>query len=172
VVERTDPARTQSAHHPPPLQETEGDGWTFADGRVSTEGRPPVPLRSDGVEALTYNNPYAQEVERVWYDGQIVFALSVGEVEIPHAGAVKVAKEYQAVYGVTLDEQGKAHGEPEKVPGQYNIYDSVPGQEAYSPIWQFYYVEVPRDYAANSLRSAHDCVHSGYPIHKSNDFEN
>jgi hypothetical protein len=76
----------------------------MTEGRLSTEGRPSQPLRGDGVEALTYNNPYAQEVERVWYDGQIVFALSVGEVAIADAGSVKVAKEYQPVYAVALDE--------------------------------------------------------------------
>src|SRR5205823_11079093 len=121
---------------------------------------------------VTYNNPFAQGIERVWYDGKIVYALDLGEVEMPEAGNVKVAKEYQPVYSVELDKNGKPKKEPEKVPGQYNIYDSIPGQDVYSPIWQFNYVQVPRDYVANSLRSALDCEQSGYPIYKSNDFEN
>jgi hypothetical protein len=42
----------------------------------------------------------------------------------------------------------------------------------YSPIWQFNYVIVPRDYKANTLRSEKDCLESGYPIKKSRVFEN
>jgi hypothetical protein len=42
----------------------------------------------------------------------------------------------------------------------------------YSPIWQFNYVIVPRDYAPNTLRSEKDCLESGYPIKKSRVFEN
>jgi len=48
----------------------------------------------------------------------------------------------------------------------------VPGMDRYSPIWQFNYVIVPRDYTANSLRSEGDCLSSGYQILKSQDFEN
>jgi len=42
----------------------------------------------------------------------------------------------------------------------------------YSPIWQFNYVIVPRDYVANSLRSERDCLRSGYEIRQSQMFEN
>lgn len=168
----TDPASTQAEQHPPKVEEPEGEGWTVGDGKISTQGRPGAALGTDGVEQLTYNNPFGQSLERVWYDGKLVFALSAGEVDIPEPGTVKVAKEYQPVYSVELDERGKPKSQPEKVPGQYNIYDSVPGDEGYSPIWQFYYVQVPRNYTANSLRSIADCDGSGYPIHKSNDFEN
>ncbi len=57
---------------------------------------------------------------------------------------VKVAQEYQIVYAVELDARGKLREgrEPERVPGQYNIYDSVPGMARYSPLWQFNYVVV------------------------------
>lgn len=79
----------------------------------------------------------------------------------------KVAQEYQVVYGVELDERGKlVGGDPERVDGQYNIYDSVPGMEQYSPLWQFSYVIVPRDYEPNTLRSEADCLRNGYPIQK------
>ncbi len=44
--------------------------------------------------------------------------------------------------------------------------------DIYSPLWQFNYVVVPRDYEANSLRSAADCLTSGYPIEKSTVVEN
>jgi hypothetical protein len=58
------------------------------------------------------------------------------------------------------------------VRGQFNIYDSIPGMRKYSPIWQFNYVIVPRDYVANTLRSEADCLRSGYEIRKSLEFEN
>ncbi len=87
---------------------------------------------------------------------------------------VKVAQEYQIVYAVELDARGKLREgrEPERVPGQYNIYDSVPGMARYSPLWQFNYVVVPRDYRPNTLRSEADCLPSGYPIKKSRIVEN
>jgi hypothetical protein len=73
---------------------------------------------------------------------------------------------------VRLDADGKLVGEPETIDGQYNIYDSVPGMARYSPIWQFNYVIVPRDYRANTLRSERDCLASGYEIRRSQTFEN
>jgi hypothetical protein len=48
----------------------------------------------------------------------------------------------------------------------------VPGMEKYSPLWQFNYVVVPRDYEPNTLRSEDDCLNSGYPIHRSTVVEN
>ncbi len=62
--------------------------------------------------------------------------------------------------------------EPERVEGQFNIYDSVPGMEKYSPLWQFNYVVVPRDYEPNTLRSEQDCLNSGFRIHRSTIIEN
>jgi hypothetical protein len=137
------------------------------------------PFRPDGVEDLTYSNPFGLEVERVWFDGRIVYAIESGEVDVEFdenrvARGNKVAQEYQVVYAVELDEHGKLKGgrEPERVEGQYNIYDSVPGMDAYSPLWQFNYVVVPRDYEPNTLRSEADCLRSGYPIEKSTVVEN
>ena len=85
-----------------------------------------------------------------------------------------MAQEYQIVYAVELDEAGKLKNgrEPDRVEGQYNIYDSVPGMDKYSPLWQFNYVIVPRDYEANTLRSEQDCQESGYPILRSTVVEN
>ena len=163
-------------HGGAPAQE---DGvWRIQDGD-------PAPLppgeayRPDGVENLTYNNPYRLDVERVWFDGKVVYAVESGEVELEFderrvARGNRVAQEYQLVYAVELDERGKLAGgrEPERVEGQLNIYDSVPGMERYSPLWQFNYVIVPRDYVPNTLRSEADCLASGYPIRKSTIVEN
>ena len=152
--------------------------WSLKNGTPAEHGEVET-FGEDGVERLTYNNPYALEVERIWFDGKVVYAVECGEVELEFdeqrvAKGNKVAQEYQVVYGVELDDEGKLVGdeEPERVPGQYNIYDSVPGMDAYSPLWQFNYVVVPRDYEANTLRSEADCLASGHPIEKSTIVEN
>ena len=150
--------------------------WFVQDGEpTSLSGR--STYRDDGVENLTYSNPYGLELERVWFDGKIVYAIESGEVEIEFdehrvARGNKVAQEYQVVYSVELDERGKLKGEADRVEGQYNIYDSVPGMEQYSPLWQFNYVIVPRDHEPNTLRSEADCLGSGFTIEKSTVVEN
>ena len=159
-------------------REAQDGVWFLTEGDLRLEGRPET-YRPDGTENLTYNNPYAITVERVWFDGKLVFALDSGEVEVEFdenrvAVGNKVAQEYQLVHSVELDERGKWKDgqEPEYVEGQYNIYDSVPGMENYSPIWQFNYVVVPPDYEPNTLRSEEDCLRSGYRIEKSTVAEN
>ena len=144
--------------------------WTLSDGTLNPQWERPQ-YRPDGVEAISYNNVYGQAIEQVWFDGRVVFALDAGEVDVDPA-RVKVAQEYQVVYAVDLDEGLKKRAEPERPAGQLNIYDSVPGMEKYSPVWQFNYVIVPRDYQGNTLRSEQDCLSSGYQIIRSNDFEN
>ena len=151
------------------VEEVEGPNWTVSGGEVA-KGTPAA-WRGDGTEALDYNNPFGQVMERVWFDGKVVFAVDLGRVIVDPA-EVKVAQEYQPVYSVQLDEHGRGVGEAEMVPGQLNIYDTVPGMDRYSPIWQFNYVIVPREYVANTLRSERDCLSSGYQILRSQDFEN
>ncbi len=149
-------------------QKTEGV-WQIHRGRVRAK---PRANRPRSVEDLQYNNPYRYKIERVWFDGRVVFATEQGEVDVDPK-KVKVAQEYQIVYAVKLTPKRKlASGSAKRVPGQFNIYDSVPGMRKYSPIWQFNYVIVPRDYVPNTLRSERDCVRSGYEIRKSLVFEN
>ena len=152
--------------------------WLVQDGETQSVSRASS-YRPDGVENLTYNNPYGITLEKVWFDGQIVYAISGDEVAIAFDDekrpiGAKVAQEYQVVYAVELDERGQLKGgkEPERVEGQLNIYDSVPGMDNYSPLWQFNYVVVPRDYEPNRLRSEADCLNSGYAIRKSTVVEN
>jgi hypothetical protein len=135
---------------------TEEQPWTLANGRHGPRWSGP-PFRGDGVEAISYNNVFDQNLEMAWSDGKIVYALDLGAVDVDLA-RVKVAQEYQIVYAVALDEHGKTKSEPQRVPEQLNIYDSVPGMEKYSPIWQFDYVVVPPDYTPNALRSEADCL--------------
>jgi hypothetical protein len=142
----------------------ESRDWTVRSGSLRTGSGSKKFTGSK--EALTYNNPFKQSVERVWFDGKLVYAVDCGEVEVDPE-QVKIAEEYQVVY--SLDAEGKPKDE---VKGQYNIYDSVPGMKKYSPIWRFNYVMVPRDYEPNSLRSEGDVLKSGYQVKKSNNFEN
>ena len=150
--------------------EVEEGVWTVRDGLPSEQSAQQV-YRADGVEYLSYSNPFGQNLERVWFDDQVVFALDLGEIDVDPT-AVKVAQEYQIVYSVDLDKDGKLDGEPERVEGQYNIYDSVPGMENYSPLWLFNYVVVPRDYTPNTLRSEEDCLKSGYPVVRGDTYTN
>ena len=152
-----------------PPDEEEGK-WTIESGRAVTK-RGGRTFGQEGTEDLTYNNPWNLDIERVWFDGKVIYAVECGELDVDPA-QLKLAQEYQIVYGVQLDDRGKPVGEPERVEGQYNIYDSVPGMEKYSPLWLFNYVVVPREYEANTLRSERDCLESGYPIHKSTVIEN
>jgi hypothetical protein len=152
--------------------EPEGPNWRVDRGEVSVGASASgTVFRPDGVEAVTYSNPFGQVMERVWFDRKVVYAVDLGELEVD-PDRVKVAQEYQIVYSVKLDEASHLIGEPEMVPDQLNIYDTVPGMPGYSPIWQFNYVVVPRDYQANTLRSEQDCLSSGYPIRRSQVFEN
>jgi hypothetical protein len=162
-----------------PVDPREEEGhWCIQEGAAVQRPRM-TPYREDGGENLTYNNPFNLEVERVWFEGRTVYAVEQGEIELEFDEQYsvvnnKVAQEYQIVYDVELDEAGKLKGgrEPGRVEGQYNIYDSVPGMEKYSPLWQFNYVVVPRDYVPNTFRSEKDCLDSGYPIKKSTIVEN
>jgi hypothetical protein len=145
--------------------------WCIQDGTPTKLDPPPPIYRSDGTVNLSYSNPYNLNVERVWFDGKTVYAIEQGELDVD-VDKVKLAQEYQLVYSVELDSQGKLAHEPERVEGQYNIYDSVPGMEKYSPVWRFNYVIVPRDYEPNSFRSEQDCLSSGYEIRQSTVIEN
>ena len=144
--------------------------WRVVEGRAREAGEV-GPWRGDGTVALDYSNPFHQNLERVWFDGRIVYAVELGELDVD-LEACAVAQEYQIVYSADLDGDGKPVEEPERVEGQYNIYDSVPGMDKYSPLWQFNYVIVPRDYEANTLRSEADCLNSGYEIRQSTVVEN
>lgn len=153
------------------VDDGEAEGvWEIRDG-IPYPHAAADPIDDAGTERLTYSNPYAYKIERVWFEGRVIFASEQGELDVDPK-KVKVAQEYQLVYAIELDAEGHLVGEPERVPRQLNIYDSVPGMEKYSPIWQFNYVVVARDYVANTLRSEDDCLRSGFPIRKSRVFEN
>lgn len=117
-----------------------------------------VPWVGD-MENLTYSNPFGQEIGPVWYDGKLGYAIHGGEVWID-PDRTKWANQYMPVYSV----DGGPDGGPERVDGQHIIYDTAPGDEAYSPIWRHHWVIVPRDYESNSLRSLADIQDSDYRL--------
>ena len=116
---------------------------------------------------LHYSNPHGQRVGPRWVRGEVVFAMPLGIVNVDPA-STRWAKEYVVVYSV----DGGPEGRPERVPGQFGIYDSKPGDDNYSPIWRYNYVVVPREHEANTLRSEADCLASGYPIIESDVYTN
>jgi hypothetical protein len=116
---------------------------------------------------LSYSNPHKQRVGPRWVRGEAVFAMPLGIVNV-NPETTRWAKEYVVVHSV----DGGPEGRPERVPGQYGIYDSRPGDPHYSPIWRYNYVIVPRDYVANTLRSEEDCLRSEYPIIESDVYTN
>ena len=107
---------------------------------------------------LDYSNPNHQVVHPRWAGGEVVWSIPCGPVALV-PGETHVADEYIVVYSMDGD-----NGEPEKVKGQYTIYDSKPGDPGYSPLWRHNYVIVPHDYRPQTLRSKAAVLQSGYPI--------
>lgn len=120
---------------------------------------PPDDLRTPlDVASLRYRNPWGQIVHPRWANGRAVWSIPCGQVAVDLT-RTSLADEYVVVYSMD-----GADGEPEKVPGQYTIYDSKPGDAGYSPLWRHNYVIVPKDYTAQQLRSKDDVLARGYRI--------
>ena len=115
---------------------------------------------TEGIEdpLLTYSNPHGQRVGPRWVRGEVVFAMPAGIIYIDPEKQ-KWAKEFVLIYSMDGGD-----GRPERVPDQFGIYDTKPGDEGYSPIWRYHFVTVPRDYEPNSIRSEEDIEKSGYPV--------
>ncbi|CAN5668100.1 hypothetical protein BH23CHL2_BH23CHL2_22560 [soil metagenome] len=113
------------------------------------------PVQTD---ELTYSNPHQQRVGPRWVRGEVVWGMPLGIVQIDPENT-KWANEYVVCYSLDGND-----GRPERVPGQFGIYDSKPGDPNYSPIWRYNYVVVPRDYEPNALRSEDDVLGSGYQV--------
>jgi hypothetical protein len=107
---------------------------------------------------LDYSNPHGQIVHPRWAGGKVVWSIPCGPVAVD-AEETHVADEYIVVYSVEGTD-----GKPEKVEGQYTIYDTRPGDPGYSPLWRHNYVLVPREYRPQTLRSKDDVLRSGFPI--------
>jgi hypothetical protein len=115
---------------------------------------------------LEYSNPHQQVVHPRWAGGEVVWSIPCGPVAVDPS-QTHVAEEYIVVYSMDGDD-----GEPEKVKGQYTIYDTKPGDPGYSPLWRHNYLIVPRDYRPQTLRSKEDVLKSGYRIESTDKITN
>ncbi|MCL5997105.1 MAG: hypothetical protein M1546_13765 [Chloroflexi bacterium] len=115
---------------------------------------------------LDYSNPHKQVVHPRWAGGEVVWSIPCGPVATA-PGETNIADEYIVVYSMDGDK-----GEPEKVEGQYTIYDSKPGDPGYSPLWRHNYVIAPRDYQPQTLRSKDDVLQSGYQVIRTEEITN
>ena len=97
---------------------------------------------------------------------EVVRAMPLGVVNVDPE-QTRWAKEYVVCY--TLD---GPDGRPERVPDQYGIYDSRPGDENCSPIWRYHYGIVPPDYEPNPPRSEDDVLRSGHEIVEADTYTN
>ena len=96
----------------------------------------------------------------------MVFAMPAGIVHIdPEKQAY--GKEFVLIYSM----EGPK-GRPERVEGQYGVYDTKPGDPGYSPIWRYHFVIVPRDHVANTLRSEDYILKSGYEVFQPDTYTN
>ncbi|NMP24432.1 peptidoglycan-binding domain-containing protein [Sulfobacillus harzensis] len=110
-------------------------------------------------EQLDYNNPLLQKLETAWVDGKKYWAYGPN-IPLPiDPKRTKVAQEYVIVYHVS-----RRHHWATFVPLQLNIYDSIPGDPKYSPIWHLNWVVVPHSYVPNTLKSVHDVKRSPYKV--------
>ncbi len=107
---------------------------------------------------LEYSNPHHQVVHPRWAGGQVVWSNPCGPVSVD-PNTTTVADEYIVVYSMKGSD-----GMPEKVEGQYTIYDTKPGDPGYSPLWRHNYVIVPRDFVPQTLSSKEDVLKSAYAI--------
>jgi len=115
---------------------------------------------------LTYSNPHGQRVGPRWVRGEVVYAMPFGIVHVDPEKQ-KWAKEFVLIYDMNGPD-----GRPERVTGQYGIYDTRPGDPDYSPIWRYHFVVVPRDYEVNAIRSEEDILNSGYEVIESDTYTN
>jgi hypothetical protein len=124
-------------------------------------------------EALVYNNPFHQKVKMAWYNGRKIKHLSLGATTA--RPLFKIAQQYNLIYEDQFKEPPttvQAFEVQEKAIVGVAIYDSVPGDPNYSPIWQINWVLVPRTYKPDTVRSADGVKKLGYKIVSSNIWQN
>lgn len=123
------------------------------------------PKWAGDVVNLKYSNPFEQAIKIAWYDGKQVAHLFLGA-----AGAkpdFKVAEQYlplpESEFKGAQITPDQFKDLTKKLVG-HGIFDSVPGEPNYSPIWHNNWVLVPAGYQENTLKSVADAKASGYRI--------
>lgn len=96
-----------------------------------------------------------------WHEGMPVGYLDVGPMPV-RAGAA-----FQLIHGID-----KATGKVVPVEGQKLVFDSLPTQPDYSPIWRLHYVRVPAGFQPDSIRSAKAIFEKKLPVRPTTTFLN
>jgi len=95
-----------------------------------------------------------------WYDGRRVFYYNFfgNSPTTPDGSSVTPCPLYSLVFGFT---NGNA-SEPIPVTGQHNIAPSLPGDGTgvYSDLWQIVFLQVPKNYVANTVMDSLVAVNS------------
>src|SRR5919205_3216969 len=73
------PVSPEPATAEPPRLTTEEGPATIAAGDVAPARSVPA-FRTNGVEDLTYDNPFNVSIEQVWFDHKVVYAVDMGQV--------------------------------------------------------------------------------------------
>lgn len=124
------------------------------------------PRYVENVENLKYNNPFGQQLDPAWNEGNKVFHFFLGAATT--APPYKVAMQYlpirkSAYNGATTTVDDFMRLVKNAKVGTV-VFDSVPGDANYSPIWHNHWVLVPDDYQADTLRSVAQVQQSGYEV--------
>jgi hypothetical protein len=110
------------------------------------------------------DSPQVFPVETGWVDGQAIEYYNMGTnapLNPNDPTRVMVAPGWLLVTSVNTD------GTPNRIEGQYTIFDVLPGEAGHSDLWQIHFVFPPDDYQANTFRSVDEIDQSGYQVDKS-----
>lgn len=130
----------------------------------------PVPMRPDTTAAGSmqpgqYGNPYDQKVNIAWYKGRQVQHLFLGATN--QKPGYKIAEQYlplpKSAYTGAVNTPEEFMAKVKQVAG-HGIFDSIPTDPNYSPIWHNNWVLVPDGYTPNTLKSVEDVRRSGYQV--------
>jgi len=96
-----------------------------------------------------------------WHEGRQVGYLDIGPLP------VRAGNAYQVIYGID-----KQSGRIVPVPEQKLIFDALPNNPGYSPIWRLHYVRVPDGFEPNSVQSVATIQQQKLPVRPTTTFLN
>lgn len=109
-------------------------------------------------------SPQIYNLEVGWYKGEEISYYNFGTntpLNPQDSERVLAAPGWLFVTSVNPD------GTPNKLEGQFTIFDVMVGDAGYSDLWQIYFVMPPADYVPNSVHSLSELEASGLSIEKS-----
>lgn len=124
------------------------------------------PRYVENLENLKYNNPFNQGLDPAWNEGNKVFHFFLGAATT--APPYKIAVQYLPIRQSAYDGPTRTTDDFMRLVQNAKVgtvvFDSVPGDPNYSPIWHNHWVLVPDDYQADTLRSVAQVMSSGYEV--------